>query len=594
MKITGVKKIRYAIAALVLSGLSGPGTTMAATGNISDTDKYGWSENTGWANFRPTHGGVTVSSTHLSGFAWLENIGWVKLGDDSGGPYTNTASSNWGVNLDGSGNLSGYGWSETVGWINFNSSHSQVTIDLGSGDFNGYAWGENIGYVHFNNASPAYKVNAVIDSDGDGTPDISDGCPLDPAKIAAGACGCGVADTDTDGDGIADCHDGCPIDSGKTVAGICGCGVSDVDSDSDGTADCNDGCVNDPSKTAEGICGCNVADTDTDSDGTADCNDNCPNDVDKTEPGTCGCGMPDVLNTCGTCGPLPIEVCDGNDNNCDGQVDEGVTNACGSCGSVPVEVCDLIDNDCDGQVDEDCVPATNPINPGDENTPISPLPDGSIDIVFEGTVDTGGDVSVSITEATGNSRPPEETYSVVGKVYDVTFSGTYTGSVELCFSYDDSDVKGNEANLSILHGITTPPFWEKLPTTSHDTVSNIICGLSSSLSPFVIVEPSADTDGDGILDGVDNCPFDSNAGQDDGDSDGVGDICDVFPADPADWFDTDGDGVGDNSDAFPNDPTKWEAEAATSTHVPVHQGLWLVPSILAGLYLLRRRKVKSV
>jgi len=45
------------------------------------------------------------------------------------------------------------------------------------------------------------------DADADGTCDASDGCPADPAKIAPGACGCGVSDADSDGDGVADCQD---------------------------------------------------------------------------------------------------------------------------------------------------------------------------------------------------------------------------------------------------------------------------------------------------------------------------------------------------------------------------------------------------
>ena len=132
------------------------------------------------------------------------------------------------------------------------------------------------------------------DTDGDGCPDATDGCPNDPLKCAPGACGCGVADTDSDGDGTANCNDGCPNDPAKTAPGICGCGVADTDTDGDGTADCNDGCPADPYKTAPGICGCGVADTDSDGDGTADCNDGCPADANKTAPGICGCGVADT------------------------------------------------------------------------------------------------------------------------------------------------------------------------------------------------------------------------------------------------------------------------------------------------------------
>jgi hypothetical protein len=158
------------------------------------------------------------------------------------------------------------------------------------------------------------------DTDGDGVRDPLDGCPSDPAKTAAGVCGCGTADTDTDLDGTADCIDGCPNDAAKTAAGTCGCGVADADTDGDGTADCNDGCPNDPAKTAAGACGCGAAEPDTDGDGTADCIDGCPDDPTKNSPGTCGCGVADAdedgngtadcldppfvsTTGCGACGP---------------------------------------------------------------------------------------------------------------------------------------------------------------------------------------------------------------------------------------------------------------------------------------------------
>ena len=79
---------------LFLHGLFIPGTVWAS-GNISDTYKYAWSENSGWQNFRPTYGGVTVHDSYLSGYVWGQNIGWISLGSGSG-PYANTNNTNWG------------------------------------------------------------------------------------------------------------------------------------------------------------------------------------------------------------------------------------------------------------------------------------------------------------------------------------------------------------------------------------------------------------------------------------------------------------------------------------------------------------------
>ena len=56
---------------------------------------------------------------------------------------------------------------------------------------------------------------------------------------------------------------------------------------------------------------------------------------------------------------------------------------------------------------------------------------------------------------------------------------------------------------------------------------------------------AVDTDGDGVLDLGDNCPFASNVDQSDGDLDGVGDVCDNCPSDPnPDQTDTDKETLG--------------------------------------------------
>jgi ABC-2 type transport system ATP-binding protein len=55
--------------------------------------------------------------------------------------------------------------------------------------------------------------------------------------------------------------------------------------------------------------------------------------------------------------------------------------------------------------------------------------------------------------------------------------------------------------------------------------------------------PSQDTDADGIANNVDNCPQDSNPGQENADFDDLGDACD-----PEDNRDSDGDNVGNESD----------------------------------------------
>ena len=167
-----VRKVGTYILYIVLTAgmlLCLTGVAQAATSNIDPDSKWAWGTNTGWLNFVPTHGGVSVYADHLEGYAWGENIGWIRLGTYNGGgthTYDNNSKDNYGVNRDSSGKLSGYAWGTNVGWINFSPVYGGVTIDPGTGLFDGYAWSENSGWIHFTTyrvtvGGEAYPVNKV-------------------------------------------------------------------------------------------------------------------------------------------------------------------------------------------------------------------------------------------------------------------------------------------------------------------------------------------------------------------------------------------------------------------------------------------------
>lgn len=84
------------------------------------------------------------------------------------------------------------------------------------------------------------------------------------------------------------------------------------------------------------------------------------------------------------------------------------------------------------------------------------------------------------------------------------------------------------------------------------------------ITAFVTEDPNnsnEDSDGDSVLDDVDNCPSVQNENQLDTDGDNLGDVCDqdddgdgiadtddAFPLDASEYLDTDADGVGNNAD----------------------------------------------
>jgi hypothetical protein len=100
--------------------------------------------------------------------------------------------------------------------------------------------------------------------------------------------------SDSDDDGIIDQEDNC-VDIANP---------GQEDSDNDGRGNACDGCGSDPGKTEPGICGCGVQDVDSDDDGYCLCQGDCDDNDPDISPGA-------------------EEICDGLDNDCDREIDEG-------------------------------------------------------------------------------------------------------------------------------------------------------------------------------------------------------------------------------------------------------------------------------
>jgi hypothetical protein len=177
---------------------------------------------------------------------------------------------------------------------------------------------------------------ACVDADGDQLCGLEDNCPDVPNPDQL----------DEDQDGIGDACDNCPKMLNRTQE----------DSDGDGIGDACDRYLCIPDGQVEV---CDGVDNDCDNliDQNQDGSPVVPRDAcDTGLVGACARGVAQCSDfgqvICAPERGLIAETCDGEDNDCDGTIDEGTRNRCGYCGDEPEEVCDGEDNDCDGRIDE--------------------------------------------------------------------------------------------------------------------------------------------------------------------------------------------------------------------------------------------------
>ena len=177
---------------------------------------------------------------------------------------------------------------------------------------------------------------ACVDVDHDELCGVEDNCPNVPNPDQL----------DEDQDGVGDACDNCP----KIL------NQAQTDSDGDAIGDACDRYLCIPDGQVE-VCDSIDNDCDNIIDQNSDGSPVVPPEIcDTGLVGSCARGVARCSELgqviCVPEGGLVPEICDGEDNDCDGVIDEGARNRCGLCGDEPNEICDGRDNDCDGHVDE--------------------------------------------------------------------------------------------------------------------------------------------------------------------------------------------------------------------------------------------------
>ncbi len=423
------------------------------------------------------------------------------------------------------------------------------------------------------------------DIDGDGFPNLLDNCPevINPGQANLDGDDKGDAcDDDDDNDGVPDETDLCKtvpdpdqFDNDEDGQGD----ECDLDDDNDGTPDVVD-CA--PFNPAIGPGGAEICDgvdnncntlvdegyADTDSDLLADCLDE--DDDNDGSPDADDCAP---LN--GLVFPENAEQCNGVDENCNGEIDEGFEDTDGDGNSdcvdndddddgvpdvfdncptafnpaqtnsdedVPGDACDT-DDDNDGVADdEDCAPTNPAIRPGAAEE-CNGIDDNCDEVVDEGFDDTDSDGLADCVDNDSDGDGIVDAFDNCPSIPNPVQQNTDADNLgDACDADDDNDGSPDPADCAPKDPSIFPGAEEVCDGLDNNCNIHADEGFDDTNGDNVADCVSEDDDGDGWPDAVDNCPSKKNPSQHNSDTELLGDACDT---------DDDNDGSFDDDDCAP-------------------------------------------
>ena len=272
------------------------------------------------------------------------------------------------------------------------------------------------------------------------------------------------------------------------------------------------------------------------------------------------------------------EVCDGLDNDCDGDTDENFSD----CDQDGIADCIESDDDADGWPDEmdNCICFQNPTqvdtdgdglgdacDPDDDNDgiqdemdcqPLNPdvypgageqcngADDDCDELIDEGFLDSDQDGEADCVDLDDDGDQIPDTIDNCPDFPNSDQLDTDSDTQgNACDLDDDGDGYADDNDCGPLDKLIFPGAPELCDCKDNNCDGNADEGFTDTDGDGIADCCEDDTDGDGVPNGIDNCPYAPNADQLNTDGDILGDACDP---------DDDNDGVGDALDCAPLEP----------------------------------------